>query len=132
MEGESNECFLGSGLDLYSASDSLPKALLDPEKGPSYDVSKTAWQHAVGTTKPRWEWLEERVKPEELTNGFHNGYPGPFGPDLDQAVLNVNETGSSARPEHSTFGLAMVGGGRVFGQAHLYGKIYISITPYSC
>src|SRR4051812_17807019 len=51
--------------EAFSASDRLPKNLLDPETGPSYDVAKTAWQDAVGTSKTRWEWIEERVEQDK-------------------------------------------------------------------
>jgi hypothetical protein len=46
-------------VDIYSASDFLPKTLLDAEKGPSYDVRKTAFQDTMGTMQTRWEWFEE-------------------------------------------------------------------------
>ncbi|RMZ83963.1 hypothetical protein DV737_g1338, partial [Chaetothyriales sp. CBS 132003] len=61
--------------DAFSASDRLPHTLLNPQTGSSYDVAKTSWQNTIGTTKSRWEWIEERVKPEELVpSGVH--YPG--------------------------------------------------------
>jgi hypothetical protein len=103
----------------YTASDFLPRTLLDPEKGPSYDVAKTAWQDAVTTSKPRWEWIEERVEQNKLIeSGGH--YPG-----VPSLVLEPQPKGDDslvARPELEIMGLAMVGGGRVFGSAHVYGK----------
>ncbi len=118
------------GLDLYSASDHLPRALSDPKKGPSYDVTETAFQDAVGTSKPRWEWLEEKVPAEELRSKS-SGYPGV--PGLDMAPRN-GETLIS-RPELAVFGLAMLGGGRVFGVAHIYGMVNLEILsrlPSQC
>ncbi|KAF4229636.1 hypothetical protein CNMCM6457_006269 [Aspergillus fumigatiaffinis] len=108
------------GWDLYSASDALPCALLDSEIGSSYSVKETAWQKAVGTTKERWNWLEEGVTATELRNGRSGAYPGPFGPDVTAALQGTSEEQSIRRPELDIFGLAMLGGGRVFGVAHLF------------
>ncbi|KAJ5546948.1 hypothetical protein N7494_004533 [Penicillium frequentans] len=101
----------------FTASDRLPKTLLDPETGPSYDVAKTAWQDAVGTTKTRWEWVEERVPEDKLIEtGGH--YPGI--PSLILEPQTPGEDGLVSRPELEIMGLSMVGGGRVFGAAHVY------------
>ncbi|KAF7593899.1 hypothetical protein BBP40_010601 [Aspergillus hancockii] len=101
----------------FTASDRLPKTLLDPETGPSYDVAKTAWQDAIGTTKTRWEWVEERVPQDKLIEtGGH--YPGI--PSLVLEPQAPGEDGLVARPELEIMGLSMVGGGRVFGTAHVY------------
>ncbi|KAL4890073.1 S-adenosyl-L-methionine-dependent methyltransferase [Aspergillus ambiguus] len=108
------------GWDLYSASDALPRALLDPKIGPSYSVRETAWQEAVGTTKERWNWLEESVTAADLKNGTSGAYPGPFGPYVMAALQDRKEGESGRRPELDIFGLAMLGGGRVFGVAHLF------------
>jgi hypothetical protein len=119
---------LNSGWDLYSASDALPHALLDPEIGSSYSVKETAWQKAVGTTKERWNWLEEGTTATELHNGGSGAYPGPFGPDVT-AILQGENTGESIRrPELDIFGLAMLGGGRVFGVAHLFGMPQYTVS----
>ncbi|KAI5814555.1 S-adenosyl-L-methionine-dependent methyltransferase [Pyronema omphalodes] len=129
-------------LDLYSASDYLPKALTDPVLGPSYAVEETAFQLAVGTKKPRWEWLEEKI-PASQTHFERNGYPrnvkGVNGTHrVNEKTTNENcqngngtaedsRNGTAAelgnvkpRPELEIFGLAMLGGGRVFGTAHIY------------
>jgi hypothetical protein len=119
---------LNSGWDLYSASDALPHALLDPEIGSSYSVKETAWQKAIGTTKERWNWLEEGTTATELHNGGSGAYPGPFGPDVT-AILQGENTGESIRrPELDIFGLAMLGGGRVFGVAHLFGMPQYTVS----
>jgi hypothetical protein len=110
-----------SSFDLYSASEALPRALLDPELGPSYSVKETAFQKAANTTAERWNWLEEEVTVAELQSGSGSAYPGPFGPELTQAVDSKSPETLVKRPEHAVFGLAMVGGGRVFGVAHLFG-----------
>jgi hypothetical protein len=103
----------------FTASDRLPKTLLDPVTGPSYDVGKTAWQDAIQTTKSRWEWIEERVEQDKLqeTQGHYPGIPS-----LALQPEPKGEDGLVARPELAIMGLAMVGGGRVFGTAHVYGK----------
>ncbi|KAK0669813.1 putative methyltransferase [Cercophora samala] len=124
------------GLDLYTASDHLPRYLSDPEKGPSYAVEVTPWQDAVNTDKPRWDWLEEKAKAGDLqalcengTNGANSSYPGSFGNTLQEGLASVAASGKTngeaanalvARPEHAIFGLAMLGGGRVYGKAHLF------------
>lgn len=108
----------------FTASDRLPKTLLDPETGPSYDVAKTAWQDAVGTTKTRWEWVEERVPEDKLIEtGGH--YPGI--PSLVLEPQMPGEDGLVSRPELEIMGLSMVGGGRVFGAAHVYGTFPLSV-----
>ncbi|KAJ3497719.1 hypothetical protein NLG97_g1692 [Lecanicillium saksenae] len=117
------------GLDLYTSSDHLPHALYDSVKGPSYAVDETAWQDAVGTKKPRWDWLEETTSISKLLDGRNaqgtpkSAYPGIFGRSLRDIVQQAAADGKYSqlrRPEHSTFSLAMVGGGRVFGRAHLH------------
>lgn len=110
-------CFLFSNLDLYTASDHLPKYLLG-KKGASYKVDETPFQEAVGTTKPRWEWLEEKIPADQLALGG-TGYPGI--PDATEVINGAQKGGLVTRPEHEVFGLAMLGGGMVFGSAHPYG-----------
>jgi hypothetical protein len=106
--------------EAFTASDRLPKTLLDPEIGPSYELQKTAWQDAVGTTKTRWQWIEERVEQDQiLSSGGH--YPGI--PSLVIEPQPIGEDGLVARPELAIMGLAMVGGGRVLGSAHIHGGI---------
>ncbi|KUI69008.1 Demethylsterigmatocystin 6-O-methyltransferase [Cytospora mali] len=114
---------------LMFASDYLPRILTDAVEGPSYNVDCTPWQHAVGTKKSRWEWLEESTSVncllkgsdlEEGKPGGSNAYPGPFGVVLKTSTEGRLPDDKVHRPEHEIFGLAMLGGGRVFGQAHLY------------
>jgi hypothetical protein len=124
-----------SAFDIYSASDHLPRSLFDKKTGPSYDVAETAFQAAAGTHKPRWDWLEEKVTVRDLqegrcgTDGGCSGYPGPFGSELDKAIEGKADSDLVGRPELPIFGLAMVGGGKVFGKAHLYGGCPNSWTP---
>lgn len=125
---------LCSGLDLYTASDHLPTTLLSKDKGFSYDVDKTAFQNAVNTTKSRWDWLEEKVPLKDL-RCENSGYPGApeLVPSFENGVANVSPTTNGhsetkpgkelyARPEHAIFGLAMVGGGKITGAAHVEGR----------
>lgn len=109
-------------LDLYAASEHLPKALLDKVKGPSYQVDETAWQDALGTKKSRWDWLEEKVSPDDFSKGSAR-YPGV--PEPEKLVNGLGDGGKGAfvvRPEHAIFSLSMLGGGNVHGAAHPYGQ----------
>ncbi|KAI5926688.1 S-adenosyl-L-methionine-dependent methyltransferase [Camillea tinctor] len=114
------------GLDLYSSSDYLPRYLSDQTKGASYLLEVTPWQDAVRTTKSRWDWLEEKAHVGDIftghnsTDGDLSAYPGVFGDELEKVCGNADTTALIKRPEHSIFGLAMVGGGSVFGRAHLF------------
>ena len=121
-----------SNLDLFTASDHLPSYLLS-SKGASYKVNETPFQDALGTSKPRWEWLEESIDiSQKAEKGRGVGYPG--SPDFHSKLMsahlqdthfeaNGTRTQLTARPELEIFGLAMVGGGRVFGAAHPHGKV---------
>ncbi|KAL2050988.1 hypothetical protein ABVK25_008734 [Lepraria finkii] len=99
-----------SYLDIYTVSDRLLRYLLGP-KGHSYDVCETSFQEALGTAKPRWDWLAERVSPKEITNDGI-GYPGVPDPK-NWLYLSPDADGKIPRPELDTFSLAMVGGGKV-------------------
>ncbi|KAL9583819.1 MAG: hypothetical protein Q9212_002492, partial [Teloschistes hypoglaucus] len=103
-------------LDLFTAADHLPRTLLSKDKGPSYKVEETAFQDAVGTKKSRWEWLEEKVPPSQVASEGV-GYPGLMGFDQRNGFKKDELV---ARPELEVFGLAMLGGGQVFGAAHPY------------
>ncbi|KAK4695820.1 hypothetical protein P7C71_g1995, partial [Lecanoromycetidae sp. Uapishka_2] len=104
-------------LDLYAASEHLPKALLDKVKGSSYQVDETAWQDALGTNKTRWDWLEETVLSSDISKGGSN-YPSV--PQLANVVIASEKEALVKRPEHEIFNLSMLGGGRVHGAAHPY------------
>lgn len=116
------------------------RTLLDPVKGPSYDVEVTPFQDAVGTKTSRWAWLEETVKVREVLDGKNgpagaeSAYPGVYGTEYQELVRETaagqDDQRVVPRPEHALFNLAMVGGGRVYGQAHLYGMLNnFSICP---
>ena len=128
---------MNSALELYSTSDHLPRILFDKKTGFSYDVAETAFQAAVGTHKPRWEWFEEKITVQDLkkghcgTDGRSSGYPGPFGSELDKAGEGRDGSELVPRPELAIFNLAMVGGGKVFGKAHIYGMCHISGGEFS-
>lgn len=79
--------------------------------------------------------MEEKIKVKHLKEGFHSGtdggpssYPGVFGAELQKAIESAGGDDEKLidRPEQTMFGLAMVGGGRVYGQAQLYGELTIS------
>ncbi|KAM0629128.1 hypothetical protein ACHAPW_006972 [Verticillium nonalfalfae] len=152
------------GLDLYTASDHLPRALHDSVKGSSYAVDQTAWQDALGVSKSRWDWLEENTSASDLHKGYNAAvqgttdtdtaartspsapgagdqggdaaaaspktpYPGVFGTELSRVVgSGVGDGQPISRPEHAIFSLAMVGGGRVFGRAHLHGGFCLQLS----
>jgi hypothetical protein len=107
------------------------RTLLDPVKGASYDVEVTPFQDAVGTKTSRWAWLEEPVKVSDVVNGKNgpggadSAYPGVYGTEYQELVRETAAEEDNQRiiprPEHALFNLAMVGGGRVYGRAHLYG-----------
>lgn len=127
---ESQNLTFSSGLDLYTSSDHLPRALYDPVKGTSYKVDETAWQDALNTKKARWDWLDEQITVSDLQRytdgqrqrGVKCAYSGVFGCELKDSVNKFSSTSDQIhRPEHQIFSLAMVGGGRVFGEAHLHG-----------
>lgn len=82
-------------------------------------MAETAFQEAVGTIKPRWDWLAERAPPKKITNA-DIGYPGV--PDPKNWILRPDSKGLVGRPELENFGLAMVGGGMVSGAAHPFGE----------
>jgi hypothetical protein len=119
------------GQDVYTVSDQMPRNLIHPVKGTSYDVEVTAFQDSVGTKTSRWAWLEELTTVQAIVDG-HNGpngapsaYPGVYGTEFKE-LLKEAETEEGLqklvpRPEHKLFNNAMVGGGRVYGEAHLYG-----------
>lgn len=109
-----------SHLDIYTVSDRLPRYLLGP-KGHSYDVCETSFQEALGTAKPRWDWLAERVSPKEITNDGI-GYPGVPNPN-NWLHLSPDADGKIPRPELDTFSLAMVGGGKVSAASHPFGMV---------
>jgi hypothetical protein len=75
----------------------------------------------MGTDQARWEWFEEKVPAQQLLDYPVGGYPGPWGPTLEEVVQGKEPSELVPRPEHGTFCLAMYAGGLVFGNAHLYG-----------
>lgn len=95
--------------DIYTSAERLPKHLLGPQ-GASYSVTETAWHEALGTSKSRWEWLAEKIDPNEIQNDGV-GYPGVPDPSLF-APYTPDADGKIPRPELELFGLGMVGGGR--------------------
>ena len=121
---------LNFNLDLYAASEHFPKALLNKVIGPSYKVNETAWQDALGTKKSRWDWLEEKISPDDFSKGGA-GYPGV--PDPQEHINKVGDGKMGAlvsRPEHQIFSLSMLGGGRVHGAAHPYGQCSTKYSIY--
>ncbi|KAF3912593.1 O-demethylpuromycin-O-methyltransferase [Arthrobotrys entomopaga] len=114
----------------YTAADHLPRLLTNPVKGPSYSVDVCAFQDAMGTKSSMWNWLEEPTKVRDVlegrngSDGTYSAYPGVFGDELQQLVKEANAKQDDQRciprPELAAFGFAMIGGGKVLGEAHLY------------
>ena len=117
-----------SHLDIYTVSDRLLRYLLGP-KGHSYNVCETSFQEALGTVKPRWDWLAERVSPKEITNDGI-GYPGVPDPN-NWLYLSPDADGKIPRPELDTFSLAMVGGGKVSAASHPFGMVPNNFAMYN-
>ncbi|RYP31586.1 hypothetical protein DL767_005695 [Monosporascus sp. MG133] len=108
--------------DIFSTMDYLPMSLKHPVIGPSYKVNETAFNLAVGTSKPRWEWLEEKVPKSQIGAISSRGYPHSFtGSDgkVDHGKVNGNDE-MVPRPGLEIMGLAMVGGGRVHSTPHVF------------
>jgi hypothetical protein len=89
-------------------------------KGASYKVNETAFHNAMGTDKPLWEWMTQRLPSNQVTSDGP-GYPGV--PELARCEPTIDQQGLVGRPELSNFALAMVGGGRASGAAHAFGII---------
>lgn len=98
-------------------------ALTDSKFGASYKVEETAFNLAVGTDMPRWSWLETPVPASQVKRVNSLGYR-----HNQYIEARPNENGSAGnkagdmvqRPELEIFGRAMVGGGKVFGAAHVF------------
>lgn len=86
-------------------------------------MTETAWHEALGSSKPRWEWLAEKINPREIQNEGV-GYPGV--PDPTQFSNLPDADGQVPRPELEIFGLAMVGGGRAISASQPYGEFHAS------
>ena len=79
-------------------------------------MSETALQDALGITVPRWEWIREKTTVDDNTQKV-------WYPDYPSRVEGKDEDVVD-RPELEIFGLAMAGGGSVFGQSHVYGALH--------
>lgn len=94
-------------------------------------MTETAWHEALGTSKSRWEWLAEKIDPNEIQNDGV-GYPGVPDPSLF-ATYTLDADGKIPRPELELFGLGMVGGGRSQSASQPYGQYYTyEKRPKSC
>ncbi|PKY04557.1 S-adenosyl-L-methionine-dependent methyltransferase [Aspergillus campestris IBT 28561] len=104
--------------DLFSCAEHLPHTLFDREWGPSYDVHKTAFQRAMGTSQSRWEWLEgQPLENEGISEAWRTNYPGI--PGQETVVKQSGAAFQQQRPELQLFSVAMVGGGRVTTRTHV-------------
>ncbi|KAI0541762.1 S-adenosyl-L-methionine-dependent methyltransferase [Xylaria digitata] len=111
--------------DLFSMADYLPLSLKDPVFGPSYQVNETAFNMAVGTSKPRWEWLEEKIPKAQVNSrasklSLFTALLAGQGQVPQQSDDETDQGEMVSRPELENFGLAMVGGGRVYSTPHVF------------
>ncbi|KAK4653881.1 hypothetical protein QC762_511060 [Podospora pseudocomata] len=104
------------GLHVSAAAEHLPRYLVGP-KGASYKVEETAFHHAMGTDRPLWEWMTQRLPSDQVTSDGP-GYPGV--PELANFPVSFDHKGLVGRPELENFALAMLGGGQASGTAHAY------------
>lgn len=134
-------------MEPYAASEALPEALNDPEFATSYDVDKTAFQLATGSTLPMWAWLEEKIPIEDAKKAMmhrhhdHDNYPPSPPPEPQQKEEGGGVAGAALpapttngvemvhRPLFDIFGLAMVGGGRAAGAAHFFDFPWAELGP---
>lgn len=76
----------------FTSLDYLPRILHDPIQGRSYSETSTAFQTALGTSKPIYEWLGEKITVADLKTGAKNTsvgtslYPMAWGTDLQVAI----------------------------------------------
>lgn len=106
---------------MSAAAEHLPRYLVGP-KGASYKVEETAFHHAMGTDRPLWEWMTQRLPSDQVTSDGP-GYPGV--PELANFPVSFDHKGLVGRPELGNFALAMLGGGQASGTAHAYGEILL-------
>ena len=88
-------------------------------KGKSYKAEETAFQNAMGSDKPVWDWMTERLPSDQVISDGP-GYPGV--PDLSKCGVAFDHKGLVGRPELENFALAMLGGGKASGAAHAFGS----------
>lgn len=102
----------------YAASEHFPRYIVSP-KGKSYKAEETAFQNAMGSDKPVWDWMTERLPSDQVISDGP-GYPGV--PDLSKCGVAFDHKGLVGRPELENFALAMLGGGKASGAAHAFGS----------
>ncbi len=61
------------------------------------------------------------VPSQKAVNGMEVSEMEAKGPAENDNTVKGTTNPLVSRPEHAIFGLAMLGGGRVFGAAHVYG-----------
>ncbi|KAH9895356.1 S-adenosyl-L-methionine-dependent methyltransferase [Xylariomycetidae sp. FL2044] len=109
------------GLFNYTASDHLPSTLKDSVAGPSYGLNTTALMRAESFDGPFYEWLKQKVPATEASKH----YVPPRRSEGSSASAQVDGDGEAGvalveRPQLSIFNTAMIGGGKVNGDAHVY------------
>ncbi|KAI1486903.1 hypothetical protein F5X96DRAFT_673201 [Biscogniauxia mediterranea] len=115
------------GLAGFSAVDHLPATLLDPVAGPSYEVTSTAFNRALGTTQSFFDWLTGKVPASQAKTYYrpatsHPQYGGGARSEGKGAGAGAGagEEELVFRPEEALFNAAMFGSGRVTGTSHVY------------
>ena len=89
--------------------------MYDPEDGPKYSPLPLCFQQGLGTSKPYWEWLEEKITVKALREGSLNGndggpspYSGLWGWKLKETIQGRPDDELLARPELAIFSKAMI------------------------
>ncbi|KAI5923694.1 O-methyltransferase [Camillea tinctor] len=112
------------GLSNFSAVDHLPATLLDPVAGPSYEVTATAFNRAVGTELSFFDWLTGKVPASEATSYYRPATQHPRYVAHANGAAKANQAEKDEelvfRPEEALFNAAMFGSGRVTGTSHVY------------
>ncbi|KAH8882922.1 O-methyltransferase A [Thozetella sp. PMI_491] len=114
-DGLRSFCLL-QALQTFTPLEYWPRSLYDPIDGPSYTPMPQCFQQALGTKKPYWEWLEEKISVKALREGCLNGsdggpspYSGLFGSELARTIEGRSDDELLPRPELAIFSKAMIG-----------------------
>ncbi|KAI1499394.1 O-methyltransferase [Biscogniauxia marginata] len=116
------------GLAAFTAADHLPATLVDPVMGPSYEFTATPFNRAFGTTLSFYDWLTRKIPASQATALYKPATSHPqFGASASASVRKGQEEKEEEeeedlvpRPEETLFNSAMVGSGRVSGDAHVF------------
>jgi hypothetical protein len=105
----------------------FPRSLYGHDEMPDHPMAPCLRQ-ALGTDKPYWEWLEDKISVKNLRDGCHNGtdggpspYAGLWGAELHDTITGKADDDMIPRPELAIFGRAMSGHVDSFSAFSQYG-----------